>query len=169
MTGCFLSTVGEEPFAPGFRVLVVVERFISDLNLSAGDQLSYWYGGDALGVGPVFERATAPTVDELKVWADSDAMQPMQDWDVMIWDSDELADQFFELARAGACRKNRYFLHLLYGRVGGAVRSDRVDSSIRQLVERSARAGDQGLGLLAERAQYLLENPATFDYGDWCE
>lgn len=117
----------------------------------------------------MFEHATAPTVDELKVWADSDAMQPMQDWDVMTWDSDEYAGQFFELAREGACRKNRYFLHLLYGRIGDAVRSDRVDSSIRQLVEQSAGAGDRSLGLLDERAQCLLENQSTFDYGNWCE
>lgn len=41
VTGCLLSTVGEEPIAPGFRDLVVVERFISDLNLSAGDPFTY--------------------------------------------------------------------------------------------------------------------------------
>lgn len=172
VTGCLLSTVGGEPFAPGFRGAVVVERFLSDLNLSIGDQFTYWYGGDigtAEVLGPVFEHPTAPTAAELRVWADSDAMQPVQEWDLLIWDNDELAATFLELAAVGACRNHQFFLHLLYGRVGGAVRSGRVDPSVHGLVRAASQAADNGLTTFARRAANLLADPTRFDYTEWCE
>lgn len=172
VTGCLLSTVGGEPFAPGFHGPVVVERLLSDLNLSAGDQFTYWYGGDigtAEVLGPLFEQPAAPTAAELRVWADSDAMQPMQDWDLLIWDNDDHAGTFLELAAAGACRNHQFFLHLLYGRVGDAVRSGRVDPSVLGLVGAASETGDNGLTTFARRAADLLADPSTFDYAEWCE
>lgn len=171
LTGCWLSTVGPEAFAPGFAGLVVVDRFLADLDLTAGDQLAYWYGGDigtAEVLGPTFEEPMAPRPDELRLWADSDAFEPLQDWDLVIWDANELADLFFELAQDGSCRNHRYFLHLLYGRVGDAVRSGRVDDSIHQLIARSAAAEDAGRRLFAHRAETLIGSPALFDYDEWC-
>ena len=119
-------------------------------------------------LGPTFEQPMAPRPDELRLWADSDALEPLQDWDLAIWDSNELADLFFELAQDGACRNHRYFLHLLYGRVGDAVRSGRVDDSIHQLIAQCAAAEDAGRRLFAHRAETLIGSPATFDYGEWC-
>lgn len=171
VTGCWLSTVGSESFAPGFHGLVVIERGISDLGLSAGDRLSYWYGSD-IGIGevlgPIFEEPMEPRPDELRLWADSFALEPTQDWDLAIWDSDGLADLFFELAQDGSCRNHRYFLHLLYGRVGDAVRSGCVDESIRQLIARSATTEDASRRLFAHRAAALVRSPATFEYEEWC-
>lgn len=97
-----------------------------------------------------------------------DALEPAQDWDLAIWDSDELGDLFFELARDGSCRNHRYFLHLLYGRVGDAVRSGQVDDSIHQLIARSAAAEGASRRLFAHRAETLIGSPATFDYDEWC-
>lgn len=172
LTGCWLSPVGNEPFGPGFDGLVILDGFLSELQLSPGDSISFWYGGDvgtAEVLGRTFSDPLDPTESELRRWADADALEPMQDWDLIIWDLDRLLDLYLELARTDACRSRRYFLHLLYGRVGDAVRGARVSTVDTGLVRSAASSKDSALELFARRAAALIEDPSLFEYRAWCE
>ena len=115
-----------------------------------------------------FKEPMQPTESELRTWADSDALEPVEDFDILIWDSEDLADSFLDLAREGSCRSNRYFLHLLYGRVGTAVRAQSVDQSVDRLIAEAEQSDDLGVRKFAERARSLIADPETFEYEAWC-
>ena len=69
-----------------------------------------------------FRDVVNTTPSEVRSWASKNYYLPDQDWNVMIWLDDDLLPIFIELAQDEDCPNQIFFLELLYGRVGDAVR-----------------------------------------------
>jgi hypothetical protein len=112
-----------------------------------------------------------PIRDEIKAWAFNEgAIEPMQDWDLMLASQREY-DLYGELAADDACPNRDYFLRLLYLIVGDAVRTNyRTESldSVRQLLKHTTTHPKYRFHLLRSRAEKLIREPETFSYDDWC-
>jgi hypothetical protein len=169
--GCWMSTIGRGPIAPGYSGLVVIEDLTHPVRMAPEDRFIIWYG-DEVGRGvvlePLFKDPMGPTADELRRWADSGSYTPEQDWDLCIWSDDSLLDTFVELATDDRTQKHEFFLSLLYGRVGDAVRSGMVSKRTVGLIEELGDSDHQPLRRFAQRAKALLATPQLFGYDDWC-
>lgn len=168
--GCWMSTIGRGPIAPGYSGLIVIEDLTHPVRMAPEDIFIIWYG-DEVGRGvvaePLFKAPMEPTADEMRRWADSGSLWPEQDWDLCIWSDDALLDTFVELAADDRTPKNEFFLSLLYGRVGDAVRSGTVSKRTVDLIEELGDSDHQPLRRFAQRAKTLLARPELFDYDGW--
>lgn len=169
--GCRMSTIGRGPIAPGYSGLIVIEDLTHPVRMAPEDRFIIWYG-DEVGRGvvlePLFKAPMEPTAVEVRRWADSGSLWPEQDWDLCIWSDDGLLDTFVELATDDRTQKHEFFLSLLYGRVGDAVRSGMVSKRTADLIEELGDSDHQPLRRFAQRAKALLARPELFDYDDWC-
>lgn len=112
-----------------------------------------------------------PTSQEIRSWAyDADADEPCQDWGLALsWLQDESV--YLSLAADEACPKRRFFLSLLYFRVGDAVRNgfrDRRKSIVIGLIERGNEYSHPDLSAWQRRSRDLIAYPAKFEYDAWC-
>jgi len=111
-----------------------------------------------------------PTDEEIRRWAYSGALEPMQDWDLIIgfaWHAETLID----LVGDSGCPSRRYLLGALALLVGDAVRTGYHTTSREELQRLLAIADsreDQWLSAWAARSRRLMESPSAFDYAAWC-
>jgi hypothetical protein len=112
-----------------------------------------------------------PTIAELEEWARTvDAVEPTQDWDLMVTDAEKI-QTVFSLAAAPNLPNWRYFLHCLYLFVGDAARTNfRVYSRslVEELLGRVNEHSPKYLHRWQERSQNLISGTERFDYELWC-
>jgi hypothetical protein len=120
-----------------------------------------------------------PTREEIRQWAyDPDAVEPMQDWHLIIWGTADL-QLLIDLASDPMCPKADYALWLLYGRVGDHARRegrkglDRASYGLRDpdlmaYLSRDDTPSDAGVARWKQRSKALLNDSSLFDYEDWC-
>lgn len=114
------------------------------------------------------ENPVEPTEAEVRAWAyDADSLEPMQDWDLIIWGAVD-PGLLVELAADPDCPKRSYFLRCLYGRTGDEVRTGRLDAGTWDVVDRFIASDDSALSRWAARSMTLRSQPELFEYEDWC-
>jgi hypothetical protein len=110
-----------------------------------------------------------PTEEELRRWALSGDLEPMQDWDVMLADEangDVLIDLIEEAMRPAT------FLRSLYVLAGDGVRTafhSCSRQSLERLVERASGSEHPWVRTWGPRTEALIAHPETFNYSDWCD
>ncbi len=105
-----------------------------------------------------------PTPEELRRWAYSGAMEPGQDFDVMIGEL-HLLPTLMELVADPACANRKTLLNGLYCLVG---HEDRKDSRLAEAVQAATASGDAWLRVWGERVEDVLQSPQDFRRDDWC-
>lgn len=113
---------------------------------------------------PSFVDAVNPTPEEIRAWAYSGAFEPMQDWDVILADRDNL-ELLLELAGDQACPARKYFLDSLYCLIG---HSDRTDPRLLRAAKVARTASDTWIATWGRRVGQAAEHPCEFNRADWC-
>lgn len=110
-----------------------------------------------------------PQRDELLAWAqDASAVDPVQDWDLLLAHS-PFEDDYLQLASQADCPKRQTFLSVLYLIVGDAVRTGYQSRSLAE-IEALLCKGENSpqLQTWIRRSRALIARPDTFHYDDWC-
>ena len=119
-----------------------------------------------------FKESCQPTDDELRHRATIEGgFWPEQDFDIMVTNSDRV-ELFIELVKNDECRQRHFFLSCLYLLVGDAVRGNYKFFSrdvAEDVIARCQNSQCSPLELLATRAKYLMSEPQSFDYKNWCD
>ncbi|MGW4099096.1 hypothetical protein [Mycobacterium sp. NPDC004974] len=113
---------------------------------------------------PCFVEVVNPTPEEIRAWAYSGAFEPMQDWDLIIADVDNL-DLLLELIGDQACLARKYLLDSLYCLFG---HSDRTDPRLLRAAEAARTASDAWIATWGRRVCQVAEHPSDFNRADWC-
>lgn len=112
-----------------------------------------------------------PSAGFIRAWAaDPGAMQPVEDWDLML-EGLPCEDLYLGLAADAACPNRAFFLAVLYLKVGNAVRTDfrtAPEPAIRALLGVRLPREHPSLGVWRQRSRHLLAHPETFEYDLWC-
>lgn len=114
--------------------------------------------------GPRIADEVNPTQDEIRAWAYSGAVEPMQDWDILVAEPENL-DLLLELVGDTACPARQYLLGSLYCTVG---HSDRNDSRLMKAATDAAASPDGQVSAWGRRAGHVLTHPSEFNRADWC-
>ena len=118
-----------------------------------------------------FENPWNPSWEEIHAWGyRKRAKHPCQDWELaLLWKGFE--DLYIELASDDSCPKQKFFLSILYFRVGDAVRSKYQTCSehdLRDFIAKAENVTHANIKLWQERSLNLLLSPESFRYHDWC-
>ncbi len=113
---------------------------------------------------PSFGDVVNPTQEEIRAWAYSGAIEPMQDWDLIIADVDNL-DLLLKLIGDQACPARRYLLDSLYCLFG---HSDRTDPRLLRAAETARAASDTWIASWGRRVCQAAGHPSEFNRADWC-
>jgi hypothetical protein len=105
-----------------------------------------------------------PTQDEIRAWAHSGAVEPMQDWDIVIAEPENL-ELLLDLVGDQACPSRRYLLGSLYCLIG---HSDRADPRLLSAAIAAEASSDAWVAAWGRRVHQVLANPSTFNRDDWC-
>ena len=111
-----------------------------------------------------FQDEVNPTDDELVRWAYSGALEPYEDFDIVIADPEHL-DTLVKLVADPDCPTREYLLGSLYCTIG---HSDLADPRIDAAVQTALGSADPWVARCAERVRRLLAEPATRVRDDWC-
>ena len=114
--------------------------------------------------GPSIVNENDPTRDEIRAWAYSGALEPMQDWDIIIAELDNL-ELLLDLAGDESCPARRYLLGSLYCAVG---QSDNDDPRLRTVVTLAEASSDGSVSAWGRRARHVFDYPSAFNRDDWC-
>ncbi|GAT00347.1 uncharacterized protein RMCFA_0461 [Mycolicibacterium fortuitum subsp. acetamidolyticum] len=114
---------------------------------------------------PRFVDVVNPTPDEIRAWAYSGAFEPMQDWDLVIADVDNL-QLLLELIGDQACPARDYLLGSLYCLFG---HSDRTDPRLLSAADAAQTGSDPWIATWGRRVCRVVENPSEFNRADWCD
>jgi hypothetical protein len=119
----------------------------------------------------VFTNPFDPSDDELRHWALSGHLAPIQDFDLMVATCDR-APLLLEPAATHVARE--FALRCLYLIVGDAVRSNFGTTSRAEIETMLASATgaavtDRGVSRWIVESRTLLEHPELFDYELWCD
>jgi len=113
-----------------------------------------------------------PRPEEIRSWAyDADAGEPVEDFDLALTTAGHEA-VYLDLAADSACPHRRYFLHVLYLKVGDDVRSGYAstpEAAVRAFVGQGASSTNPDVRAWAERSRALMADPSLFDFASWCE
>lgn len=114
-----------------------------------------------------------PTPDDLRRWAYTpDAEYPdemPQDWDLCVATIDR-AQLLLEFASDAACPTRGFFLGCLYILAGDCVRLEhhqRDLTKLRDILRAVPPTAPKEVLLWAERTNYLIAHPESFEYGKW--
>ena len=105
-----------------------------------------------------------PTTGEIRAWAYSGAEEPVQDWDIIAFDLDDLT-LLLQLVGDVDCPARHYLLGVLYCLVG---HSDRDDPRVRAAVAAAEVAENPWLSTWARRVGDVRAHPDSFTRRDWC-
>ncbi|MGY1991918.1 hypothetical protein [Mycolicibacterium fortuitum] len=113
---------------------------------------------------PSFVDVVNPTQTEIHAWAYSGAFEPMQDWDLIIAEMDNLT-LLLELVGDRACPARKSLLDSLYCLVG---HSDGTDPRLLSAAEAARASSDAWLATWGRRVCRVAEHPSDFNHADWC-
>lgn len=113
---------------------------------------------------PSFVDVVNPTPEEIRAWAYSGACEPMQDWDLIIADVDNL-ELLLELVADQACPAREYLLDSLYCLVG---HSDRTDPRLLRTAQAAGAVSDPWIAAWGRRVCNAVEDPSSFNRADCC-
>ncbi|WP_210686503.1 hypothetical protein [Mycolicibacterium sp. GESEQ-9] len=113
---------------------------------------------------PSFVDVVNPTQTEIRAWAYSGAFEPMQDWDLIIAEMDNLA-LLLELVGDRACPARKYLLDSLYCLVG---HSDGTDPRLLSAAETARASSDVWIATWGRRVCLVVQHPSVFNRADWC-
>jgi hypothetical protein len=114
--------------------------------------------------GPRIVDEVNPTHDEIRAWAVSGAVAPMEDWDIIIAEPMNLA-VLLDLVSDQAVPGRRYLLGSMYCLIG---HSDLADPRVLSAVAAAKESSDAWVATWGRRAQQVLADPSMFDRADWC-
>ncbi|WP_019345663.1 MULTISPECIES: hypothetical protein [Mycolicibacterium] len=113
---------------------------------------------------PSFVDVVNPTPEEIRAWAYSGAFEPMQDWDLIIADMDNL-ELLLELVGDQGCSAREYLLGSLYCLVG---HSDRADPRLLSAAAAAQESSDAWIATWGRRVCQVAQHRCDFDRADWC-
>lgn len=113
---------------------------------------------------PSFVDVVNPTPEEICIWAYSGAFVPMQDWDLIIAEVDNL-ELLLELVGDQACPARKFLLDSLYCLVG---HSDPADPRLLSAAEVARTSSDAWIATWGRRVSQVAEHPSDFNRADWC-
>lgn len=113
---------------------------------------------------PSFVDVVNPTPEEIRAWAYSGAFEPMQGWDLIIADVDNL-ELLLELFGDPVCSAREYLLGSLYCLVG---HSDRSDPRLLGVADAARTALDPWIATWGRCVCQVAEHPTDFNRADWC-
>ncbi|MGN6334203.1 MAG: hypothetical protein ACTHOD_21525 [Motilibacteraceae bacterium] len=116
-----------------------------------------------MGDGGFADRVN-PTHDEIRAWAYRGGWEPMQDWDVIIAELDNL-DVLLELVGDPDCPSRDYLVGALYCLAGHSEHSDPVLVAAAVLAERSS---DSWVSTWGRRVLEVVDHPERFNRDEWC-
>jgi len=114
--------------------------------------------------GPHIVDQLNPTHDEIRAWAHSGALEPMQDWDLVIAEPANL-DVLLSLVGDPTCPARRYLLGSLYCLVG---HSDHTDPRLQDAARVAASSSDGWVSTWGHQVARVLAHPSEFHRDDWC-
>ena len=102
-----------------------------------------------------------------------DALQPVQDWDIIALKDSPYRDLMVGFVKDRDCPKRDFFLHVFYLQAGDIYRATVVPeaerrSQLEALAVAMHSTGNYGLAMLANRIEDLLTGSLPFDYDSWC-
>jgi hypothetical protein len=115
-----------------------------------------------------------PSAEEIEKWAyDADALEPVQDWDIIGLRDAPYRRLVMRLAKDAACPKKAYFLHVLYLTAGDWLRAVRLPEFQRRaeldaITHDLQEDGFQPFLTLAERIAAVQSGSLDFSYDLWC-
>lgn len=145
------------------RFTASVDRAISESARSIGQTPGESCEDGAMSDEPRFVDVVNPTPEEIRAWAYSGAFEPMQDWDLVIADVDNV-ELLLELVGDHECPARDYLLDSLYCLVG---HSDRADPRLLRAAEAARTASDAWTATWGRRVCQAVENPSDFNRADW--
>ncbi len=113
---------------------------------------------------PGFADPWNPTSEEIRGWAYRGALEPVQDWQIIIAELDHLP-MLLDCLDDPACPSRPYLLSSLYCLAGHL---DRTDPRLLEGVARAERSEQRWLTVWAGRVRKIISDPASFDHSDWC-
>ncbi|MBP2454121.1 hypothetical protein [Mycolicibacterium lutetiense] len=114
--------------------------------------------------GPIFVDVVNPTPAEIRTWAYSGAFEPMQDWDLIVADIDNL-ELLLELIGDRACPAREYLLDCLYCLVG---HSNLSDPRLLSAGEAARASSDAWIATWGRRICHVAKHASDFQRADWC-
>jgi hypothetical protein len=114
--------------------------------------------------GPPIADEVNPSTEEIRAWAYSGAVEPMEDWDIIIAVPRDLP-LLLELVGDGGCPARQYLLGSLYCLVG---HSDRSDPRLEDAIRTAEATTEPWLTTWARRFRAVKERPDAFNRQDWC-
>ena len=112
----------------------------------------------------MFHDEANPTDDENRRWAYSDALEPMQDFDIILGEPEHLP-LLLDLVADAECPKRRFALDSLYCLVG---HTRLPNPAIAASVAASLSSADPWVRTWATRAAEVLANPTSRNRDEWC-
>ena len=114
--------------------------------------------------GPRIVDEINPTPDEIRAWAYSGAVEPMEDWDIIIAEPGNL-NLLMDLIGDPTCPSRRYLLGSLYCTVG---HSDHADSRLISTATSAEASSDAWVPAWGHRVRRVLDHPSDFKRDEWC-
>lgn len=114
--------------------------------------------------GPRIVDEINPTQDEIRAWAYSRAAEPMEDWDIIIAEPENL-ELLLDLVGDPACPSRRYLLGSMYCLVG---HSDHADPRLMRAASAADASSDAWVSAWGSRTRHVLAHPSDFKRDDWC-
>ncbi len=113
---------------------------------------------------PIDPDEMMPRPKEIRDWAYSGDVEPMQDWDVILGES-EYVPLLFELIGDPDCPGRRSLLGALYCYFG---HTSHADVAVLQAVADGEQSTDGWIRAWAVRARRALDQPTSFTRQEWC-
>jgi hypothetical protein len=116
--------------------------------------------------GVTFAHPMNPTETELREWAYSRAGEPVDDWNLALYDYDPRLLASFVVERR--CPKRGYFLGLLYLAVYRHAVMENDPTGARHIVDSLRDLDSPLLDVWRTDAEAILRNDSNYGYDDWC-
>ncbi|MCL1695137.1 MULTISPECIES: hypothetical protein [unclassified Lysinibacillus] len=117
----------------------------------------------------MFKDPWNPTQKEIKKWAYSDEMEPVQDWELAIYKFENIP-MICTFVEDEQCKHTSYFLNTLYVFTGDTVRGEdrgKIQKLSQLLGTMENTAESKELQLWIERSQLLIEYPEYYHSSYW--
>jgi hypothetical protein len=108
----------------------------------------------------------SPTIDEIWAWAwDENAMEPSQDWDIII--RDLYPNEYVKIAMLPHCPGRSYFLSILYLFIGDLYRVKNIEK-IKLYLNQHRGNESRIIQEWVKNVDELISGNIEFSYSDWC-
>jgi len=114
-------------------------------------------------------KVSNPTIEEIRLWANSDREWPHDEWDLFLSWKGEI-DLYIELATDHSCAKSGFFLHMLYYMVGTTFsepnQTDKLQR-IKSYADKGRRINHGDIRLWVRNMDALLNGSQKYEYLNW--